>query len=160
MKKAIVLAIVVVMSLSCQSTKGSMVSDASLFRAQDHITSANVGVMGRNFLRLYFGKEEVVSETTNFHTSNQSNIVGALGNKIEIKLSDLFGLIEKQSRGQHGILLVNGRANVTLVRGLDGNTMAVCAFWSSMGHCWDIGAVPKDRPNSYFEGGQVVFCYN
>lgn len=73
-----------------------------------------------------------------------SEICKELGDPEPFTVSELLGtlksLIGKQSRGEDGILLTNGYANIFYVKLEDGRTVAVHAFWDSADAEWNLYA--------------------
>lgn len=97
------------------------------FVASDHIQSANIGYMSDNFKRLFLNKVEenildaelVVSELKK--ASLDAPIMTELGERKKIALAHFFELLEKQSKGQAGLLLTNGYAIIGYVQDDEGN---------------------------------------
>ena len=139
-------------------------SAAKKFVLADHVKPANIGWMGENFKRLFLRKVEedvpkatlTVSKLTN--ASLDAPILTELGDRAESKLAWLFELIEKQSKGEDGILLTNGYANIFYVLDADGNLWAVYAYWYSDCRDWSVEAYSVERPDRWNAGNQVFSC--
>jgi len=137
------------------------VSGTARFVAKDHLKSANVGRRDSNFDHLFLNKvEENVPDATLMvsrleRVSLDVPILTKLGDKAETKLAYLFCLLEKQSKGEDGVLLINGYANIFYVRGTDGNLWAVGAFWDSDYGYWLVEANSREYPYRWNDGNQV-----
>lgn len=136
-------------------------SSAQRFVAAEHLQEANVGWTGENFKALFLNKVEenvpeaklVVSQLE--RASLDAPILAELGDKAEVKLSYLFSLLQKQSKGEDGILLTNGYANIFYIRGTDGELWAVYAYWLSCGRYWRVEARSVEDPIRWSGGSQV-----
>lgn len=73
--------------------------------------------------------------------------------KAETSLTEIFALMAKQPRGEKGILLTNGYANIFYVRDTDGVLPAVYVCWDGDG--WDVGTGSFGSPDRWFAGNQV-----
>jgi len=131
------------------------------FVAKDHLKAANVGWTGDNFKRLFLNNvEENVHEAKLTvsrleRASLDASILTELGDKAEVKLSCLFDLLKKQSKGEDGVLLANGYANIFYIRDADGNLWAVYADWDSGDHCWGVEAYSVESPFGWRDGDHV-----
>lgn len=132
------------------------------FVAIEHLKTANVGWMGDNFKKFFLGKveESVGSDVIVVHRlekdSRDAPIMTELGDRVEIKLAQFFGLLEKQSKDEAGPLLVNGYSNIAYITGSDGNLWAVGASWYSGNGYWIVGAYSVESPFGWRAGGQVL----
>ena len=90
--------------------------------------------------------------------SKDAPIMTELGARAEIKLTHFFGLLEAQSKGEEGVLLVNGNANIAYIIGDDGNPWAVSADWDSGDRYWRVEARSVGRPYGWDAGRQVFSC--
>lgn len=76
-------------------------------------------------------------------------ILAELGDTAETTLSDIFALMEKQSKGENGVLLTNGWANIFYVR--DAKVLrAVHVRWDVVG--WRVYAPSVGRPLRWLAG--------
>ena len=146
--------------LLCRATTVKVPGIAK-FVVKDHLTAVNVGWIDKNFDQFFRNKQEedvdditlVVSRLEK--DSLDTSILAELGDRAETSLAHLFALLEKQSKGEQGILLTNGYANIFYIRGTDGNLWAVSANWNSYDGYWDVEASSVERPCWWNVGGQV-----
>lgn len=138
------------------------VSGAKKFVAKDHLKSANVGWISGNFDKLFLNKVEESVGDANLAVSSLTKdsldapILAELGDRAETSLAYLFELISKQSKGEDGVLLTNGYANIAYVRGNDGNLWAVSAYWNSVDGYWSVGAYSVGYPYRWVAGRQFL----
>ena len=150
-----------VAELLCKLT-AIKVSGVMRFCVQDHIQEANVGWTHDNFEGFFFKKveENVDNATIAVHRlermSLNTPIIAELGNRAEIQLAHFFELLKAQSKGERGVLLVNGSANIAYIRGADKKVWAVDAYWLSDYGCWRVGAIPVGHPSWWLGGYQVL----
>lgn len=76
--------------------------------------------------------------------------------KAETTLSDLFAFIERQGRGEPGMLLNNKRANIFYIRDHSGLLRSVRVRWCDGG--WRIDAVSTRNWSALRAGNQVFSC--
>jgi hypothetical protein len=140
------------------------VSGAKKFVAEDRLQVCNIGWTGDNFKKLFLDKveENVPNAVIAIHRLERNSldapILTELGKRAEAKLVHFFGLIEKQSKGEDGLLLTNGRANIAYIIGSDGNVWTVNAYWISRARYWIVGAVSVDDPHEWCAGDRVLSC--
>lgn len=140
------------------------VSATNRFVASDHIKAANVGWMSDNFKRLFLNKVEenipdaelVVSELKK--ASLDAPIMTELGERKKIALAHFFELLEKQSKGQAGLLLTNGYAIIGYIQDEEENFWAVNAHWRSDYRYWDVYAISVGCLDEWNAGRQVLSC--
>ena len=77
----------------------------------------------------------------------------ALINGVETSLAQLFALLERQGKGEDGVLLVNGLVNIFYVRDINGVLSAAHVMWSSDG--WLLYWYAIERPHRWSDGYQV-----
>jgi len=134
------------------------------FVAKEHIKAANIGWMGDNFKAFFLDQveENVEASSIAVHrlekVSLDAPILAELGDRAVISLAHFFELVEKQSKGESGQLLVNGYANVAYVIGKNGNTWAVSAAWFDVYRYWYVRAYSLENPYRWPEGLQVLSC--
>jgi len=139
-----------------------VVSGAKKFVAKDHLRDANVGWMGDSFKRLFLGnvEENVEAITVAIHRLEKSSldapIMAQLANRTEINLAHFFELLKKQSKGEDGVLLTNGHANIAYIKGSDGNFWTVRAYWDSSSRYWVVEAYSVEYPGRWHDGRQVL----
>ena len=132
--------------------------------ASEHIKSANIGYMWDGFCDNFSNmvEESVPAATIAVSrlekASVDKTILAQLGDKAEIKLAHFFALLEKQSKGEDGVLLVNGYANIAYIRDSKGTLWAVGALWDSLFRCWDVRARSVGSPGAWGTGSQILSC--
>lgn len=121
-----------------------------------------IAYLGDNFKKYFLDKiEDGISATilaahTLLKSSLDAPIRTELGEKREITtLAHLYELLKKQAKGEDGILLTNGYANIFYMVGIDGNFWAVGVIWDSFGGGWDVGANSVENPRRWRDGNQV-----
>jgi hypothetical protein len=123
------------------------------FVAKDRLKVANIGWSGENFDKFFLNKVEeniedaVIAVHLLGRNSLDAPILTELGKRSETKLCHFFGLIEKQSKGEDGLLLTNGNANIAYIIGSDGNMWTVFAHWHSGYGYWCVEARSIEYPN-------------
>jgi hypothetical protein len=131
------------------------VSGVKKFVAVDHIKAANVSYMGNDFKNFFLAKvEENVPEAKLVVSRLEGDaldapILTALGDKAVVKLAHLFGLLNKQSKGEDGVLLTNGDMNIFYVCGPDHNLWTVFVCWHRHVTGWYILATPASNPGGW-----------
>ena len=108
--------------------------------------------------------EDPISEQTlRYHKLRKSSvdgpIIAELGDeeKSETTLSEMFALMEKQGKGEDGVLLNNGYANIFYIRDQNGVLRAVGVDWDDDG--WGVGALSVEASRRW-DGGYQVFSRN
>ena len=134
------------------------------FKASEKFIKANGEVsfydFGRNFQSWFLPKEEKALGPTSLRghkllqNAKDSEIIRELGGeeKAETTLVELYGMLKRQSRGQKGVLLINGWANIFYIRDVSGILRAVYVDW--VGYGWFVLASALDD-DSWCEGFQV-----
>ena len=154
-----------IVSLLTKITTVSVSSVSKFTMNKETQEAANIGWMGSNFQEFFFGKtEENISEAKVAaykleKASLDPAILEELGGeaKAEMSLAHFVSLIQQQSQGQEGTLLVNGYANVAYIRD-NGKLWAVCCYWYSGRRCWDVGALLGTDPRRWHAGYQILSC--
>lgn len=142
--------------------KAVRVAGAKRFVPKDELKSVNVGFTGGNFNNLFLNQveEDVENATLVVHrlerVSLDAPILTELGDRAATKLCWLFDLLKKQSKGEKGVLLTNGYANIIYVRDANGMLWAVRAFWNSDCGYWDVYADPVEHSSAWRGGHQVL----
>lgn len=112
-----------------------------------HDAPMRISYLSRDFKEWFLGKtEEPVQETTlGYHKLHRLSvdgpIIAELGGeaKAETTLSEMFSLMEKQQkRGEGGVLLDGGLANVFYIRDVSGSLRGVRVRWRY--HGWSVRA--------------------
>ena len=118
--------------------------------------------LGGNFEKNFLGKVEENVQAVELvgqiliRSSVDDPIMEELGDCKETTLTYLYELVSRQSRGEAGPLLTNGRANIFYIRDVNGNFWAVHARWCSTSCGWDVDAYSVARPDGWFAGCQVI----
>lgn len=90
--------------------------------------------------------------------SRDDRILAELGSdKCETTLDAVRVLLKKQSKGEDGVLLTNGYANIFYVRNVSGVLRAVSVFWHGDG--WYVYSGSVGFPRVWYEGS-LVFSRN
>jgi len=142
------------------STNGFVVRDKCVVNTSDEAT-VKIAWLGDNFKKWFLDKTEEPADGSQlrYHEllewSLDLPIIVSLGGeeKAETTLAQMFSLIEKQGKGQDGVLLTNGCTNIFYVRDVNGGLLAVYVYWYSIG--WDVGAYSVESPNGWCAGSHV-----
>jgi hypothetical protein len=86
--------------------------------------------------------------------SNATDIVAELGDRHEIKLSNLWCLLKLQGNGGNGALQINAVPNVFFVRDATGVLGVVDAIWAGAG--WEIGASQVEIQRQWPSGSRAI----
>lgn len=139
-----------------------VVSGPKKFVVKNALKDANVGWTGDNFKKFFLGnvEEDVADATVAIHRLEQSSldapIMAQLADRTEINLAHLLELLKKQSKGEDGVLLTNGSANVAYIKGSDDNVWAVSAYWDSGSRDWGLGVGSVEDPFRWNAGSQIL----
>ncbi|MBU1164618.1 hypothetical protein KKA15_03585 [Patescibacteria group bacterium] len=139
-----------------------VIDGAKEFYAKDHLKEANIGWTSDSFNKLFLNKREkdVAATTIAVHNLERDSldapIMTELGDRTETQLTNFFELLKRQSKGEEGTLLVNGRANIAYNRGTDDNLWAVVAYWNSGHGYWDLDAYSVENLLGWIAGRQVI----
>jgi len=122
-----------------------------------------ISCLGDNFKEKYLdgGKiEDPIRETTLRYAklrewSLDGPIIAELGGleRSEMMLSEMFSLMEKQGKGEFGVLLNNGGGNIFYIKDQDGTLRSVRVNWYNGG--WDVDANSVEYPDTWYVGNQV-----
>lgn len=149
--------------------KEADVAGSEKFIAADHFKTGNdAGVkfwgFGSNFTENFLAKaeENVPSAKLRLFKLKKSSVDKPIRDELgsdreETTLTYLWELLSKQSKGESGVLLTNGYANIFYIRGCDGTLWAVFASWDSVGG-WFVGAVSVGSRNEWDAGLRVFSC--
>jgi hypothetical protein len=124
-----------------------------------------ISFLGDNFNKWFIGKEEdpIAGQILRYGKLRKNSVDGPiiteLGGeaKAETTLSELFHLMDIQWKGQKGILLTNGSANIFYIKDVSGVLRAVNVRWNGDG--WHVGAYSVENPDEWREG-RLVFSRN
>lgn len=116
-----------------------------------------------NFRNNFLGKveEKVPAATLAIRRLNRDSLDEPIRNELgsereETTLAYLCELLKRQSRGEDGVLLTNGYANIFYIRDANENLWAVSACWDSFDRGWDVHAFSVGYPDPWFGGRRVV----
>jgi len=138
------------------------VQGSKKFVVKDHINSANIGWMGDNFRKLFLDvvEENVPDASLGVNSlqkgSPDAPILTELGERAMTQIAHFLTLLEKQSQGQKGDLLVNSYVNIAYIIGNDGNVWAVHAYWDPDNGYWGVDARSVGSPDAWNAGRQVL----
>ena len=133
------------------ATKHKFVASSSLIRGRTLGIQVNISGTDQNFkdwFLLGYGKtEDPISEQALSYykllvSSFDGPIITELGGeeKSETTLTEMFSLMEKQGKGEDGVLLNNGHANIFYIRDSPGVLRAVFVRWDLKDGGWGITA--------------------
>lgn len=133
---------------------------------EDSLRDANVGWTSHWFNEYCLGKteEEVYDAVLSFDRlakrSSGLQILNHLGSGCkEISLAHFLNLIKRQSRGEKGLLFVDGcPANIAFIRDKEGVLRIVNARWYSENGFWRIFVESVDDSLGWFPGSRVISC--
>ncbi|PIT88612.1 MAG: hypothetical protein COU29_02455 [Candidatus Magasanikbacteria bacterium CG10_big_fil_rev_8_21_14_0_10_36_32] len=120
--------------------------------------------ISEKFKTWFYGKIEKVKDATipqSYHDLRQeasdNEIITNLGNKIQVEttLVGIYKLMRNQRKGEEGILLVDGFANIFYIRDISGVLRAVSLSWCRYG--WAVVASQTDYPIRWNVGSRVFF---
>jgi hypothetical protein len=129
---------------------------------EDTKGAVRIWYLGGIFKEKFLKKTECPCEATDikFHKllerSRDPAIMVELGEGCGITLSQFFYVLSKQGKGESGVLLVNGLANVAYIPDDDGIVWAVLADWYAGRGGWYVGANPVGAPSGWLDGCQFL----
>lgn len=142
---------------------GIKVAGAKRFVARESFTQENGFYCWDNFKDNFLDKieEDVTDTTLAIHSLKKASLDSLIRNELgpereEITLTHFFNLLQKQSKGETGHLLVNGYANIAYIRDKNGNLWAVDAYWYSGDRYWYVNANSVTNPLDWNACRQVV----
>ena len=125
-------------------------------------TKVRIAWLGENFKKHLLGLSEGPCEAADLRVhelieqSVDAPIIAEFGDRCEITLGQHFALLSKQGRGESGVLLTNGYANVAYIRDTNGILWAVFAGWRAGRGGWRVEAYSVGRPHGWRGGVQFV----
>lgn len=125
----------------------------------DQKARVKISYLGDNFRDRFLDKiEEPAAEATLRYamlrrSSWDAPILAELKDTAETTLSQMFWLMERQSNGERGTLLNNGRANIFYILDAAGVLRAVFTFWYGDG--WGAYARAVGSPRAWGDGYRV-----
>lgn len=124
---------------------------------------AKISKLGDSFSAEFLGKIEKPFGGSELwqqklrQSSTDDLIIAEIGGKVkaETMLCEVFALIEKQSKGESGVLIDDGHSNIFYVYNTRGVLCAVCVYWYGDG--WFVGARSIKGSRGWGDGDQVLF---
>ncbi len=135
---------------------------ADSFTVDTKKASTRIYYLGDNFKKHFGRKEEGATESIEIkvhkllEASLDALIITELADKCEITLGQFFYLLSKQGKGESGLLLTNGWANIAYIRDDEGVLWAVSAYWDAGRGGWYVVAGSVGRPHRWNGGRQVL----
>ncbi len=123
-----------------------------------------IGYIGGNFKSNFLDKIEEAVAASKLHAyrlkknSVDGPIITDLGGeeKAETTVAEMVDLMRRQGRGQKGLLLTNGYANIFYIRDSHGVLRAVRCYWRSGYGYWSVEASPVADPDEWDAGFRVI----
>ncbi len=151
-----------VSTVSIPATAGPFVAKEKFVRGTGR--KAKIGCLGDNFTAWFLngdGKtEDPISEQTLRYAklrkaSVDDPIIAELGGKAkaETTLAEMFSLMEKQGKGENGVLLNNNYVNIFYIKDKNDVLRTVHVFWDDGG--WGVDASSVEYPHKWYGGIQV-----
>lgn len=146
------------------TTTSNLVAKEKFVRDTGRRAKVKISYLGVNFTEWFLsgnGKTEdpISEQTIRYHKLRKPSvdgpIIAELGGeeKSETTLFEMFALMEKQGKGEDGVLLNNGYANIFYIRDRAGVLRGVHVGWDGDG--WDVDADSVEGPYRWGGGGQV-----
>jgi hypothetical protein len=157
-----------VSTIVVNATTGKLVAKEKFVRDTGRKAKVKISYLGDNFTSWFLngdGKTEdsISEQTLRYHKLRQSSVNGPIiaelggAEKSETTLSEMFSLMEKQGKGEDGVLLNNGYANIFYIKDDAGVLRTVDVYWLVDG--WHVFADSVGYPHGWF-GGRQVFSRN
>ncbi len=157
-----------VSTVGVAATTSKFLAKEKFVRDTGRKAKVKISYLGDNFTAWFLngdGKTEdpISEQTLRYHKLWQSSvdgpIIAELGGveKSETTLSEMFSLMEKRGKGEDGVLLNNGYANIFYIKDLAGVLRSVRVSWYDGG--WDVSAFSVEFPSRCL-GGRQVFSRN
>lgn len=157
-----------VSTIVVNATTGKLVAKEKFVRDTGRKAKVKISYLGDNFTSWFLngdGKTEdpISEQTLRYHKLRQSSVDGPIiaelggAEKSETTLSEMFSLMEKQGKGEDGVLLNNGYANIFYIKDGAGVLRTVGVGWDDGG--WDVYAYSVVDPGRW-GGGCRVFSRN
>jgi len=150
------------------ATTGKLVAKDRFVINTERNAPVKISYLGDNFKAWFLNgdskTEDPISEQTlRYHKLRQSSVDGPIiaelggAEKSETTLSEMFSLMEKQGKGEDGVLLNNGWANIFYIKDVAGVLRAVRVYWRDDG--WFVYSNSVEGPGRW-SGGNRVFSRN
>lgn len=156
--------LVLVGTVSVSATTEPFVTKNKFVVNTERNAPVKVSYLGDNFKAWFLsgdGKTEdlIGEQTLRYHKLRQSSVDGPIiaelggAEKSETTLSEMFSLMEKQGKGEDGVLLNNGLANIFYIRDQKGVLRTVLVSWNDDG--WNVRAHSVEDPDDWDAAFQV-----
>ena len=153
-----------VSTVGVAATTSKFVAKKKLVRDTGCKAKVKISYLSDNFKALFLsgpGKSEdpISEQTLRYHKllkpSVDDLIIAELGGeeKCETTMTEMFFLMEKQSKGEAGVLFNNGWTNIFYIKDQNGVLCAVDVLWFDSG--WGVGARSIEGPLAWIRGYQV-----
>jgi hypothetical protein len=153
-----------VSTIVVNATTGKLVAKEKFVRDTGHKAKVKISYLGDNFTAWFLsgkGKTEapISEQTLRYHKLRKASvdtpIIAELGGeaKAETTLSEMFSLMETQGKGEDGVLLNNGYANIFYIKDQNGVLRTVIVLRRDDG--WRVGANSVEDPFRWGDGCQV-----
>ena len=150
--------------VTTSATSGQFVAKTKFVVNTKRNAQVSISYLGDNFKAWFLngnGKTEdpISEQTLHYYKLQQSSadgpIIAELGGeeKSETTLFEMFSLMEKQGKGEDGVLLNNGWANIFYIKDIAGVLRAVYVRWDEDG--WHVNAYSVENPDRWYDGHQV-----
>jgi len=137
------------------------------FVASDHFKvdmegAVRIWSLGDNFKAKFLKKTEDATAAADLkihkllEQSCDPAIMTELGDACDTALSQFFYLLSKQGKGENGLLLTNGWANVGYIQNMNGVFWAVRTYWGADRGGWDVEAYSTLSPARWLDGTQFL----
>lgn len=154
-----------VSTITIPASIGKFVAKEKFVISTKRNAQVKISYFGDNFTEWFLkgeGKIEdpIMEQTLRCHRLLQSSVDGPIiaelggAEKSETTLSEMFSLMEKHGKGEDGVLLNNGYANIFYIKDIAGVLQAVRVHWHVVG--WDVLALPVEYPHRWNDGGRVL----
>jgi hypothetical protein len=146
------------------ATTGKLVAREKFVLDTGRKAKVKISYLGDNFKAWFLngaGKTEdpITEQTLRYHKLRQSSVDGSIiaelggEEKSETTLAEMFSLMEKQGKGEDGVLLNNGWWNIFYIRDQSAVLRAVCVRWDDGG--WRVVAGSVEDPYRWSVGRRV-----
>lgn len=153
-----------VSTTTISATAAKFVAREKFVIGTDRDASVKISYLGDNFRNWFLNGDGKVEEPIDEqalhyhalkHPSVDGPIIAELGGEVkaETTLTEIFVLMAKQPKGEAGVLLVKGYANIFYVRDQNEVLRAVNVLWIVDG--WNLIAFSIEYPDGWFGGFQV-----
>lgn len=154
----------IVGTVSVSVTTSKLVAKEKFVRDTGCKAKVKISYLGDNFKEWFLNgdsktEDPIIEQTLRYHKLRQSSVDGPIiaelggAEKSETTLSEMFSLMEKQGKGEDGVLLNNGYANIFYIKDSAGVLRTVDVSWYDDG--WSVHAHSVESPSRWNVGYQV-----